>query len=111
MALKQMIMSMKPLSASELEKVKASQAIQQAKRKEQEAKRATGADKVEKEVERAVGHADNLGNAQASENVQASLLQQASLPPSLLAKVGRNEKLTTNEQKELANFFRLVGWL
>ena len=105
MAIKQMIMSMKPLSASELEKVKASQAIQQAKRKEQEAKRATGADKVEKEVERAVGHADNLGNAQASENVHASL------PPSLLAKVGRNEKLTTKEQKELASFFRLVGWL
>lgn len=110
MALKQMIMSMKPLSASELATVKANQAIQQVKRKEQEAKKAIGADKVEKEVERAVGHADNLGNAQASENVHA-LLQQASLPPSLLAKVGRNEKLTSDEQKQLATFFKVVGWL
>ncbi|TXH86826.1 MAG: hypothetical protein E6Q71_06100 [Pseudomonas sp.] len=105
--LAQIIMNQKPLSASELEKAKASHAVREAQKKEQQVKRAVGVDKIEREVDKAV-----RASAEASTIASASPLDTVhTLHPALLAKVGRNEKLTTNEQKELANFFRLVGWL
>ncbi len=101
MALKQMIMSMKPLSASELEKVKASQAIQQAKRKEQEVKKTVGIDKIEREADKAV----------RASAIEASIIASASIPPSLLAKVSKGEKLTPTEQTQLASFMEALGYL
>ncbi len=106
--LAQIIMNQKPLSASELVKAKANQAIQQVKRKEQAVKKATGVDGIENEANQAAkgvaDHSSNIASASPLESVH-------SISPSLLAKVGRNEKLSPVEQKQLATFFKAVGWL
>lgn len=99
----EIIMNQKPLTPAELAKAKASHAVREAQKKEQQVKRSVGIDRIEDEANQAAKGAA----ADHSNNLDV----QASLPPSLLAKVGRNEKLTTNEQKELASFFRMVGWL
>lgn len=98
----QIIMAQKPLTSEQLAKAKASQAVREAQKKEQQVKRSVGVDRIENEANQAakgaVDHSSNL------EGVH-------SIPPSLLAKVGRNEKLSPAEQKQLATFFKAVGWL
>ncbi len=100
--LAQIIMAQKPLTLAELVKAKASQAVREAQKKEQQVKRSVGVDRIEKEAEQTAKGVTDQSNNLASVHT---------LHPALLAKVGKGEKLTTNEQKELANFFRMVGWL
>ncbi len=100
--LAQIIMNQKPLSASELEKAQASQAVREAQKKEQQVKRSVGVDRIEKEAEQTAKGVTDQSNNLASVHT---------LHPALLAKVGRNEKLSPVEQKQLATFFKAVGWL
>ena len=74
-------------------------AIQQAKRKEQEAKRAIGADRLEKEANNAVNTQD------------ARQVAEHSLSKTLMKKLIEGVKLTTDEQRQIAMICRQAGLL
>ena len=87
--------------------------IKQAEKIEQDVKKATGADKVEREV---TSHTNNLElpqveSPQVKPSPDVKSVAEAALSPSLMRKLLDGVKLTTDEQKQVALVCKQVGFL
>lgn len=80
--------------------------IKQAEKIEQQAKKAVGVDKVEREV---TSHTNNLDSMKSSASVKS--LAEASLSKALMKKLLDGSKLTSEEQKQVALVCKQVGFL
>ena len=86
-------------------------AIKAAEKLGQQAKKATGVNKVEKEIEQ-VTKADHSSALDSMKSVpDARAFAEASLSPALLRKLLSGEKLSTDEQKAVAAVCKQVGYL
>lgn len=78
--------------------------IEQAEKLGQQAKKATGISKVEKEAEQAT-------KASHSSALDVRQIAEQSLSPALLKRLLSGEKLTTEDQKQVAAVCKVAGYL
>lgn len=83
-----------------------SPAIKQAEKIEQQAKKAVGVSEVEREV---TDHTNNLDSMKSVPDARA--IAEASLSPAVMRKLLSGEKLSTDEQKQVAVVCKQVGFL